>query len=105
MGVIHVTDHSGERHTLEAVEGWRVMEIIRDWNLPIGGVCGGACECATCHVFVDEAWMEKLHPANDDEENQLDMVPITQKNSRLACQILYSEELDGLELRLAPVSG
>jgi hypothetical protein len=46
MGVIHVIDHGGERHILEALEGWRVMEIIRDWNLPLKGTCGGACECA-----------------------------------------------------------
>jgi 2Fe-2S ferredoxin len=105
MGVIHVTDHAGARHTLEALEGWRVMEIIRDWNLPIEGVCGGACECATCHVFVAEPWVERLPAATEEEENQLDMVPLTARNSRLACQLLFSPELDGLEVTLAPVSG
>ena len=59
MGVIHVTDRAGQRHTLEAIEGWRVMEIIRDWGLPIEGLCGGACECATCHVFVAEEWLRQ----------------------------------------------
>jgi 2Fe-2S ferredoxin len=103
MGVIYVVDHEGERHTLEALEGWRVMEIIRDWNLPIEGVCGGACECATCHVFVGESWLDRLHPATD-EEDQLDMVPLTRKTSRLACQILWTPQLDGLEVTLAPVS-
>ncbi|MET0745395.1 MAG: 2Fe-2S iron-sulfur cluster-binding protein, partial [Microvirga sp.] len=63
MGVIHVTDRFGVRHTLEALEGWRVMEIIRDWGLPIEGLCGGACECATCHVFVAPEWWPLLHPA------------------------------------------
>ena len=105
MGVIHVIDRAGERHTLEAVEGWRVMEIIREWGLPIEGLCGGACECATCHVFVSENWIDRLHPATEEEEGQLDMVPITQSNSRLACQILWTPELDGLEVTLAPVSG
>ena len=105
MGVIHVIDRAGERHTLEALEGWRVMEIIRDWNLPIEGLCGGACECATCHVFVAEEWLARLHPPSEDEENQLDTVPITRSNSRLACQILWTPELDGLEVALAPVSG
>ena len=104
MGVIHVIDRAGRRHTLEALEGWRVMEIIRDWKLPIEGLCGGACECATCHVFVSEPWLPKLHPASDEEENQLDTVPVTQANSRLACQILWTPELDGLEVTLAPVS-
>lgn len=103
MGVIHVIDRAGERHTLEAVEGWRVMEIIREWGLPIEGLCGGACECATCHVFVAQEWVERLYPASDEEESQLDTVPLTQGNSRLSCQILYAPELDGLEVSLAPV--
>ena len=103
MGVIHVIDRAGERHTLEAVEGWRVMEIIREWGLPIEGLCGGACECATCHVFVAHEWVGRLHPASDEEESQLDTVPLTQGNSRLSCQILYAPELDGLEVSLAPV--
>lgn len=102
MGVIHVIDRAGERHTLEAEEGWRVMEIIRDWGLPIEGLCGGACECGTCHVFVAEEWVGKLFPPRDDEEHQLDMIPITQRNSRLSCQILYTPDLDGLEVTLAP---
>ena len=81
------------------------MEIIRDWNLPTEGVCGGACECATCHVFVGESWLDRLHPATDEEEeDQLDMVPLTRKTSRLACQILWTPQLDGLEVTLAPVS-
>jgi 2Fe-2S ferredoxin len=104
MGVIHVTDLSGTRHTLEALEGWRVMEIIRDWGLPMEGLCGGACECATCHVFVAEEWLPKLYQATEEEEHQLDMVPITQPNSRLSCQILWTPDLDGLEVTLAPVS-
>ncbi|MBF9235221.1 2Fe-2S iron-sulfur cluster-binding protein [Microvirga alba] len=101
MGVIHVTDREGQRHTLEAIEGWRVMEIIRDWGLPIEGLCGGACECATCHVFVDEGWLSKLYPATEEEEDQLDTV-MTRANSRLSCQILWTPDLDGLELTLAP---
>jgi ferredoxin, 2Fe-2S len=103
MGVIHVIDRAGERHTLEALEGWRVMEIIRDWNLPIEGICGGACECATCHVFVGEDWMARLPPATEEEEGQIDMLPVTRRTSRLACQILWTPELDGLEVALAPV--
>jgi ferredoxin, 2Fe-2S len=102
VGSIHVIDRAGERHTLEALEGWRIMEIIRDWGLPMEGACGGACECGTCHVFVTESWLGKLFPAREDEEGQLDMVPMTRANSRLSCQILFSEELDGLEVTLAP---
>jgi ferredoxin len=63
MGVINVIDASGRTHELEAVEGWRVMEIIREHGLPMQGTCGGACACATCHVVVDDGWTPKLHPA------------------------------------------
>lgn len=104
MGVIHVIDRNGQRHTLEALEGWRVMEIIRDWGLPIEGLCGGACECGTCHVFVSPQWLSRLFPARDDEEAQLDTLPIVEPNSRLSCQILWTEALDGLEVTLAPAS-
>ena len=99
MGVIHVTDRDGRRHTLEAIEGWRIMEIIRDWGLPIEGLCGGACECATCHVFVSEEWLGKLYPASDDEEDQLDTV-VTRPNSRLSCQIEVTEAMDGLVVNI-----
>lgn len=102
MGVIHVIDRDGKRHTLEALEGWRVMEIIRDWGLPMDGICGGACECGTCHVFVAPQWAARLYPARDDEEAQLDTLPIVEPNSRLSCQILWNEALDGLEVTLAP---
>jgi 2Fe-2S ferredoxin len=105
MGVIHVIDREGIRHTLEALEGWRVMEIIRDWGLPMEGLCGGACECATCHVFVSESWLPKLHPRSDEEEDQLDTVPITRPTSRLSCQILWTPDLDGLEVTLGPLVG
>jgi 2Fe-2S ferredoxin len=102
MGVINVIDASGQRHELEAVEGWRVMEIIREHGLPMEGTCGGACACATCHVVVDDAWTSKLHPARDDEEDMLDNVPNVMPGSRLCCQLIYSEELDGLTVTLDP---
>jgi 2Fe-2S ferredoxin len=102
MGFIHVTDRQGQRHSLEAVEGWRVMEIIRDWGLPIEGICGGAAECGTCHVFIHADWMDKLYPPREDELLQLDELPVVETNSRLSCQVLWTEELDGLELTLAP---
>jgi len=98
MGVIRVIDHGGNTHQLEAVEGWRVMEIIREHGIDIEAVCGGAC--ATCHVVVESDWAEKLHPARDDEESMLDMLPSVADTSRLSCQIIYQTALDGLELRL-----
>lgn len=99
---IHVTDQDGTRHTLEALEGFRVMEIIRDWGLDIKAECGGACACATCHVHVAENWTDQLHPIEAEEEDMLDQAFDVRDNSRLSCQLLMSEELDGLEVTLAP---
>ncbi len=100
MGVIKVIDHVGKAHELDAVEGWRVMEIIREHGLPIEGLCGGACACATCHVYVDSNWQAKLHEPRDDEDAMLDEVPTVSANSRLSCQLIYSEDLDGLTVTL-----
>jgi ferredoxin, 2Fe-2S len=101
MGFIKVNDPAGATHVLDAVEGWRVMELIRDHGLPIDAMCGGACACATCHVHVAPEWAERLHPARDDEEAMLDTLPATADTSRLSCQIIWDTHLDGLELTLA----
>ncbi len=101
---ILVTDQDGKIHDLEAIEGWRVMEIIKDHGLPIKAECGGCASCATCHVYVAEDWLGKLHPAREDEIDLLDTAPDIRDNSRLSCQILMDESLDGLEVTLAPGS-
>ncbi len=99
-----VVDHAGTEHRLEALEGWRVMEVIRDWGVPIKAECGGACACGTCHVYVDEAWLGRLVPPSPEEEAQLDLAAGVEANSRLSCQILMRPDLDGLKVRLAPGS-
>ena len=99
---IIVTDREGVEHPLDALEGWRVMEIIRDNGLPIKAECGGACACATCHVYVDEAWLPQLPPMQDEEEEMLDEAMAVEDNSRLSCQILMREDLNGLKVTLAP---
>jgi len=104
MGIIRVKDHSGHEHEITAVEGWRVMEIIREHGFDIEGLCGGACACATCHVTVDPNWAEKLHPANDEEEAMLDGLPLVEPTSRLSCQLIFSEDLSGLSVSLAPAA-
>jgi 2Fe-2S ferredoxin len=101
MGFIKVNDPEGETHVLEAVEGARVMELIRLHGLPIEAMCGGACACATCHVHVAPEWAERLHPARDDEEAMLDTLPVTEPTSRLSCQLIWDRHLDGLEVTLA----
>ena len=102
MSFIFVEDAAGTEHRLDAVEGWRVMEIVRDHGL-MDGMCGGACECATCHVEVEASWLDRLPPRSDDEEAALDTVPDVGARSRLACQILYSDALAGLRLKLVPI--
>lgn len=98
---IYVTDQDGKEHALDAIEGWRVMEIIRDHGLPIKAECGGACACATCHVYVDEEWEDKLVEMGDEEEEMLDDAFDVEDNSRLSCQLIMSEALNGLKVKLA----
>lgn len=98
---IFVTDLDGVVHALDAVEGWRVMEIIRDHGLPMKAECGGACSCATCHVYIDPEWIHKIPPRSEEEEYMLDDAFELQENSRLSCQVIMSAELDGLRVFLA----
>lgn len=98
---IHVTDQEGNSHELDAVEGWRVMEIIREHGLPIKAECGGACACATCHIYVDEEWMDKIPEIREEEEEMLDEAFDLKDNSRLSCQLIMDEGLDGLKVTLA----
>jgi 2Fe-2S ferredoxin len=102
MAEIHVTDREGAEHTLEATPGWSVMEIIREAGLPIEAACGGCCACATCHVYVAGDWLDRLEATSDEEDRMLDEAYMVQENSRLGCQIPFTEELDGLRVTLAP---
>jgi 2Fe-2S ferredoxin len=99
-----VIDRQGVEHKVEALEGWRVMEIIRDWGLGIKAECGGACACATCHVYVEPEWAERIAKPSTEEIDRLDEAPLVEPTSRLSCQILMREEFDGLRVRLAPGS-
>jgi 2Fe-2S ferredoxin len=99
-----VTDREGKTHELSARDDWSAMEVIRDANLPLSAECGGACACATCHVYIDEAWADKLPAAQQQEIDMLDFGVAVQENSRLSCQIKMNAELDGLKVTLAPES-
>ncbi len=102
MGIIKVTDRNGKVHSLDADIGFTLMEIIRDAGLEIEAACGGCCACATCHVYVINNKIEELNLIDDDEESMLDQAFHVKENSRLSCQIEYSEKLEGIELELAP---
>jgi len=99
---IFAKDRDGKEIEIEGREGWTIMEMLREAGLPITAECGGACACATCHVYVDEEWTAKLNPASDMEVDMLDMALAVQPNSRLSCQLTCSEELDGIKVTLAP---
>ena len=101
MKIIVVTP-DGKENEIEASVGWQVMEIIKHAGLPIRAECGGACACATCHVYVDPAWVGKLPPRKGMETDMLDLAMQVEDNSRLSCQITFTPELDGLKVTLAP---
>ena len=97
MPKIIFTDSSGTARTVEAENGSTVMETALRNNIPgIEAECGGACACATCHVYVDEAWREKVGGPSPMEEDMLDFGYDVRPNSRLSCQIKMTDELDGI---------
>ncbi len=101
MAKITYIEHDGTEHVLEVKTGLSVMEGAVRNNVPgIDADCGGACACATCHVYVDEAWIEKTGKASDMEESMLDFAEEVKPNSRLSCQIRVKDELDGLVVRM-----
>ena len=99
---IFVTDRRGVEHAIAAIDGWQIMELIRDEGLPIKAECGGSCACATCHVYVDQAWISKLEEKGEEEIDMLDLAFDIQDNSRLSCQLTMTQALDGLKVTLAP---
>ena len=98
---IKVIDRDGNKHELEGDTNSTLMEILRDADLGIEAACGGCCACATCHVYINDQWLEKISPKDDDEESMLDQAFEVRNTSRLSCQISLSDELDGIELVIA----
>ncbi|MGU3537032.1 2Fe-2S iron-sulfur cluster-binding protein [Methylobacterium sp. A54F] len=97
MPKITYVDHAGTARTVEGAEGSTVMETALRNNVPgIEAECGGACACATCHVYVDGEWAEVVGPAEDMEKDMLDFATDVRDSSRLSCQIRITPALDGL---------
>mgnify|MGYP003325739777 FL=1 len=95
MAKIKYIEFNGNEHEIEVSNGLTVMEGAIKNKIPgIDADCGGACACATCHVYVDNKWIEKLSPKDDSEEDMLDFAFEVKSNSRLSCQITVSDELD-----------
>ena len=101
MPKITYIEHSGKSHVVEVPNELSVMEGAVQNNIPgIDADCGGSCACATCHVYVDEKWFDKLPKKEDAEQDMLDMAHEPKKFSRLACQITIVDELDGLVVKM-----
>ena len=100
MAKVTYLEHDGTEHAVDVPDGLSVMEGAVRYTIPgIDGDCGGACACATCHVYVGEGWFEKLTPMNELERDMLDFAFDVKENSRLACQIRVTPALDGLVVR------
>ena len=101
MAKITYVEHSGKLHTIQVQNGLTVMEGAVQNNIPgIDADCGGSMACATCHVYVKEEWFNKLPKKEDGEEDMLDMAYEPRKFSRLSCQLIVSDELEGLVVNL-----
>lgn len=102
MITIKVTDLEGRKHELETEPGEVLMDLLREQDWGVAALCGGMCSCATCHVFVDEEWLESFPQKESDEEELLEILDYFEANSRLSCQLRLQQVHDGLSLTLAP---
>ena len=93
-------ERDGTRREVDAPLGMSVLEIARRHDIDIEGACEGSLACSTCHVIVDPSWFGKLAEPTEDEEDMLDLAFGLEKTSRLGCQIVISEALDGLVVKL-----
>ena len=101
MPKIKYIEHNGKEHEAEVPNGWSVMEgAVKNLIPGIDADCGGACACATCHVYVEQSFLDKLPPKSDMEETMLDFAQELEPNSRLSCQIKVTPELDGLTVKM-----
>ena len=106
MAKINYITHNNETYTVEVQNGLTVMEGAVQNDIPgIDADCGGGMACATCHVYVKEEWLDKLPMKEDGEEDMLDMAFEPKKNSRLSCQLVVSDELDGLTVDIPSKQG
>ncbi|NCU11877.1 MAG: 2Fe-2S iron-sulfur cluster binding domain-containing protein [Sphingomonadaceae bacterium] len=103
MPKLVVVNRAGEEKEIEASAGVSVMEAIRDNGFDeLLALCGGCCSCATCHVYVDDAFADKVTPLSEDENDLLDSTDHRTATSRLSCQLEITDALDGLKVTIAP---
>jgi len=103
MPKLIVVNRDGEEQEVQGDAGLTVMELIRDNGFDeLLALCGGCCSCATCHVYVDPAFADKLPAISDDESDLLDSSDHRKETSRLSCQLTLSDDMDGLRVEIAP---
>jgi 2Fe-2S ferredoxin len=103
MSVVQITTRAGSIRELRAMPNWSLMQIVRDNGIDeVQALCGGFASCGTCHVYVDAEWLDRLPPIDADEEDMLACSSHRSDCSRLACQIRFTDALDGLSLTIAP---
>lgn len=100
MAKITFVERDGNRKTVEAANGLSLLEVAHRNNIDIEGACEGSLACSTCHVIVESDWFDALPAATEDEEDMLDLAFGLTKTSRLGCQIIVSDEIDGLVVSL-----
>ena len=103
MALMRVVDRDGVEHEVEARTGLKVMENLRELDYGVAAICGGMCSCATCHVYVDPTWTDKLPaPMSDEKELLTELSHYDPDRSRLSCQVEFTEALSGLKVTIAP---
>jgi 2Fe-2S ferredoxin len=100
---IHITQTSGEKTDIQVENGQSLMEAIRDAGIDeLLAICGGCLSCATCHAYVDNQGSHNIEPLSEDEADLLEASEHRKENSRLTCQITITDDLDGLQVEIAP---
>lgn len=103
MAELKIVSQNGETKTVEASNGRTLMEVIRDNGFDeLLALCGGCCSCATCHVYVEESYVDKLPSVSEDENDLLDSSDHRQATSRLACQVPVTDAISGMTVTIAP---
>ena len=101
MPKLIVIDRDGQQHEVEARAGLKVMETLRELEYGVAAICGGMCSCATCHIYIDPAWLAKVPAPMSDERELLQELAHHKEGSRPSCQVDMTDALDGLRVTIA----
>ena len=103
MARMTVVDRDGKEHDIEAKTGQKLMEVLRELDYGVSAICGGLCSCATCHVYIDDAWVGRLPKKQSDEQELLtELSDYRAATSRLSCQVDFTDALAGIKVTIAP---